>query len=151
MTNTILVYRFENEAGFGPFNTGHTWKFFSASCERGKGVDPQNMPAPTDLSERGSALAEKVKKTGGNLGAYMFGFASLDQVDQSFGCIKGRLAMHRRGCYLFVYRAAAKDVVLGNHQLIFLKASAERVKVLNPSYTVNPKLTAKFGSQMEMS
>lgn len=151
MANTILVYRFENEAGFGPFGTGHTWKFFSASCERGKGVNPQNMPAPTDPAERGSALAEKAKKAVGTLGDYVFGFASLDQIDQSFGCIKGRLAMHRRGCYLFVYRAATKDVVFGNHQLIFLKDTAERVKVLNPSYTVNPTLTAKFGSQMEMS
>jgi hypothetical protein len=127
MTSDVFrIYRFENDNGVGAFYSGKISVYVRHSNCRGK--TPWDMPCPISDLEKGSALQDYCK----NRFDEVFGFFSLDQIKQYFGCVNGRKALYRSGVKCNVYEVREQYIIWGNHQVVFNKEYSTFIGSLDP-------------------
>lgn len=124
----MIIYRFERTIGKrnGPFDgvcgtePARTYDAVATTLGFPSAYDGPTLYNP---AEEGTD-ARKHYITAG-LKGFHFGFSSIVQLDNWFGCPEGRQAMEDVGCKLFKFSVHEDYVLRGSRQAIFRRAKAD--------------------------
>lgn len=131
----MRVIRFEDASGQGPFTNGHRYRYDDSHRCRDYHTCGER-PAPLDNGERGTELYQHFAKAVTYSGPHVFGFRSKAQAKRWFRSIAGRRAMAKLGTIPVVYEVPRDHVLVGNHQVAFVRSEAKLVAKLCPASLV---------------
>jgi hypothetical protein len=123
----MLVYRFENDKGQGPWWGNAVTAYDRHQRTRDKYHSCGDMPAPSSRLEG----AVHDHWSAGSLRGFIFGFASLDQLKAAFRSGVGRAAMGAVGQRLKVFEVPDGAVFTSPAQCIFERGDAVQVGELD--------------------
>lgn len=122
----MLVYRIENQEGWGPWLSDAIEHYNDA---RVYGPDPYEHPGPRDIREYNTKLYGFFNDKTNDVSDFIFGVQSKELLLTWFPCQKGRKEMETWGSEIKVYET--EDVFEGLFQCVFNKHTAKLVGYLD--------------------